>query len=379
MCGIDIDKDKIFISFGALRRGDVDFIGEAVIPFDSGSGDFLNSIEANIDKMQNVIANKFQSSKVVLRRSFLKLPAGLEKMEVAEEVVALKRTKKIAPCDLLFAKKYLEDNALDWDDCCIHHFPLNFGIEGKAFDSLPVGFWTKRVRVKSLLVTVKDKLRSQAYDIFNNYDIPFSGFISNGICDFSAVFGSSPDVNAVVNVGYDNTLLTVVDKGVLSAVESFNFGTKGIIDAISEHFSICFNLAQDIFDLHVSFLILIDGIQSKEVVLKNGDDYVHVSMDKVNFLACEYLREKINLLLSRVKNDSGVVKLAFLGRLNSKDGFADFLRSFVPFDVIVFDHPANSSSSFGCARYGVSRFLEKTQQSRVPLSQKLVNIYKEYF
>jgi len=310
----------------------------------------------------------------------------MERMNTAEEVVALKRTKKINFQDISFIKKYLEDNALDWDDCCIHHFPLDFGVEGRSFEALPVGFWTKRIRVRSLLVTVKDKVRTQVGDILNNYNIAFGGLVSSGVSDFSAVFSDADkkNVKAVVSVGYDGSFLTVVDKGVVSFVDSFCFGAKYVIEHIARNFSIPFDLSREIFDRYLSFEEARGAGESacaadKEISIKDAGIYINISLSSLNAAVREYVRENLLQILGRLEAvDGRAVTVAFLGRLNGKDGFAGLLKDFVKYDTVL-PEVNQHSSSFGCLRYGMMRFLEKRHMARLPLTQRLSKLYKDYF
>jgi hypothetical protein len=380
VCGIDIDRDMTFLSFACMRKGNVSLL--AVDVFNKGLGDDLPKFfQDNIADLRRLIDNVAAKQKFSIGKIFVKLPVGLERMSVAEEVVALKRTKKIVHQDLFFIKKYLENNAIDWDDHCIHHFPLNFGVEGKAFESLPVGFSTKRLRMKSLLVTVKDKLRLQVQDIFDTYDMRFGGFVSTGVSDFSATFFQSVGVKAVINIGYDSTLLTVVRGNVLQAVECFNFGLNNVIEALSGEFSLPNVLAREVFDRYISLRPCAPTVpaDNKEINLMDSGDYINLSVQKVNAVARDCLRGNIDQILARLVYDGNDVQVAFLGRLSDKDGFEDFLHSFIPYQLQPRSTFDAAASAFGCARYGMSKFLENIIQPTPSLRERLATLYREYF
>jgi len=387
VCGIDFDKDRVFLSFAALKKNIPFFSGETIIDKGLGDGDILKFLQDNIELLYKEIDAVEHKCGFRVAKLYLKLPPGMEKMNVAEEVVVLKRTKKITTGDIRFIKKYLEDNTLDWDDHCIHHFPLDFGIEGRAFESFPVGLWTKRIRVKSLLVTVKNRLHIQVNDIFNTYNILFGGFVSSGICDYSSVFSACDrkGVKAVVNIGYEGTFFTVVDNGFIRSVESFPFGLRRIIEIIGKNFSLPDELAKEIVERYISFAPernSADGKFSadKEVSLKDGDLYINLSIASVDNLLRNYVQENIATIVARIDPAySGKVALSFLGRLNKIEGFLDFVKTFVKYEIIISPFAADISSSFGCARYGVLKFLENKVQPGISFVDRISKVCKEYF
>jgi len=387
VCGIDLDKDKVFLSFAGLKKNIPFFINEVEIDRGLGDCDIVDFLHDNAELLCKKIASVENKRALRVTKIFLKLPPGMEKMSVVEEVVVLKHTKKINPRDIKFIKKYLEDNALDWDDHCIHHFPLDFGIEGKAFDSLPVGIWAKRIRIKSLLVTVKDRIRTQVESIFNNYDIVFGGFISSGVCDYSSVFSSQDKkgIKAVVSVGYAGSFLTIVDNGLIKSVESFAFGLRQIMEHIAKNFSLPSDLAMEIFERYVSFLPEYnnaDGAFSagKEVSVKDGDVYINFSILSVNNLVKNFVQDNIATIAARIDITRSVdVSLSLLGRLNKKEGFFDFLKTFVKYAMVPVPFDSDTSSSFGCARYGILKFLENRSQAKVSFVDRVSLVCKEYF
>jgi len=376
VCGIDLDKDYAHLSFSRMKGDDMVFFREAV--FNRGmTGDFLLFFRDNIADLRALIDDNAIKHKFKVENIYIKLHPGVEKMTIAEDVVALSRTKKVSPADIAYAKKYLEDNAIDWDDFCIHHFPLNFGIEGKAYESMPVGFWTKRIRIRSLLVTVKDRLRLDMKDIFDNYDMPFGGFISTGVSDFSTSFTSAKGVMAVVNIGYDTTLLTIARNNILCAVESFDFGVRYLVDAIAREFSISEAIAREIFELYVAFGISTVG--NKSVSVKDGDEYINISISRSSQIVEMMLKDILSRIAVRLSHEGEVAALSFLGRLNAKAGFYDFLKSFISYPVNMPRFTESFSSSLGCARYGSSRFLENISLPRQTLAQRLRTVCKDYF
>ncbi|MCP4653167.1 MAG: hypothetical protein GY858_07280 [Candidatus Omnitrophica bacterium] len=382
ICGIDINTDRIFISFAAEKKSSPVFRGEIEVAIPLKEPNILEFLKEHVQEIVQQIRDNEKTYGLKVEKVYLKLPWGMETVKTYEETISLKARKKIAPKDISFAKKALETAALDWDDFCVHHFPVTYGIEGKVVNHLPIGLWTRKIRLKSNLVVIKDKLRRETKDMFDNLEMGFEGFVAPAVSAFS---GSFIDIDnsgkqAVVSVGYDQSHLVIVTEGVITIVKSFDFGLKGAISILADKFSLPFSLAQKIFDRYV-FLqerpIAAAESFNKEVSVKSGDSYINLSINSLNTTLIQYIENNLQSILGCL--DSSGVTVSFLGRLNAKEGFRNILEKFVSFNIAPLPYAVNLSSSFGCLRYGALSFLEKDRRRKRTLMERLMKVYKEYF
>lgn len=384
VCGIDIDKDKVFISLASEQRREINFLKEIEIAHTDGG--FLEYLKKNSETLDRVIKEEEKRLSLKVEDIFINLPRQWEKKRLVEDVIPLKRRKKINPSDLAAAKRRIADIFLDWDDFCIHNFILNCEIDGNMYGHLPLGVEAKKVRMKALLVWVKDKLRKEVEDVFDNLDRNFSGFICSDASSLAASFpqgyvNSSKNTLCVLNIGYDSSDFIVYKEGALDFGRDFDFGEKKIIQAIEKRFLLSSSLAKEVFCRYISFK---NVPYYKEISIKKENTYINLSTQAVNSFVREYIKGELNFILEKIKQkiNSNSFTLSFIGRLTGKEGFFSFVKEFFssPIEVILPLCRKSLSSSFGCLKYGADRFLEfEYNRESLPFWQRFRNIYKEYF
>jgi cell division ATPase FtsA len=378
-CGIDIDRDKTFISFAALKRSQPVFLKEeeAKVVYDSDK--LIDFLKNNGELINATIRDAEKKLSIYADTVYLNLPLGLEKQILAEAVVPLKYRKKIDWRDISFAKKYLQDAYLEWDDLCVHHLVLNYEVEGVTYKNPPIGLVAKKIKVKSFLLSVKDAFYKDIEDIFNNLERKFIGFIFPALSFLCAAFTdfNEQSLLAVVYVGYDKSYVVAYQRGVVDFVFKSDFGLKKIYDDLSQKLILPVSLAQEIFKRYVSFK---DTSHLKEVSIKSGEAYINLSTQTVNSLARNILINECNLIFTELQNRvSPQTEVSFAGRLNSKEGLGDFLRSYLPYPIKITNNYKCLSSSFGCIRYGTSKYFERNIERNNTIVQSIAQIYKDYF
>jgi hypothetical protein len=178
-----------------------------------------------------------------------------------------------------------------------------------------------------------------------------------------------------VNIGHKNSEVVVYHEGIIYSFKEFDFSLRRILEEIKNKFLFPYSVAQEVFNRYVSFR---EFSHLKEVSVKNGDSYVNISTQALNSFVKTYIKNEINIILAEITDKLGQdFKVSFIGRLNSKDEFHSFLKEFAPY--IKPPLCENSSSSFGCLRYGTSRFLGQRLENNESFFRRLLNIYKDYF
>jgi cell division ATPase FtsA len=233
--------------------------------------------------------------------------------------------------------------------------------------------------VKSFLLSVKDAFYKDIEDIFNNLERKFIGFIFPALSFLCAAFTdfNEQSLLAVVYVGYDKSYVVAYQRGVVDFVFKSDFGLKKIYDDLSQKLILPVSLAQEIFKRYVSFK---DTSHLKEVSIKSGEAYINLSTQTVNSLARNILINECNLIFTELQNRvSPQTEVSFAGRLNSKEGLGDFLRSYLPYPIKITNNYKCLSSSFGCIRYGTSKYFERNIERNNTIVQSIAQIYKDYF
>jgi cell division ATPase FtsA len=375
---IVVEEDKTFISFCIFKKKQFNFLKEIEIPLAYKGDDFLSCLRDHAETLNKKILEIEKISSFRVRKTFLEIPESLTFKNNVEETVPLKRKKRITPADIIFVKKYLENKFLDWDEHCIHNIAINYEIDSRSFDFPPIGIWAKNIKIRAILIGTKDTIYRKVEDVFSNFNRRFSGFIVPYISMFSSVFDKAQNNQAVVSINYNSSYFMINKKVDFIFGQDPDFSIKRIIEELSRRFLVDFSLAEELFYRYVSFKEI---SYFKEITIKKEGGYINISLQALNSFIKEHTKEKINVILKRmleyVKEES--LAISFIGRLNAKEGFYSFLKECVPYPLKLPIQNSSISSSFGCLRYGILRFLERNHVNEESFLARIIGVYKEYF
>jgi len=377
-CAIVTDEDRAFLAFAKISGKRVFFVTETDIPLNYSGNDIRDYLRNNLDVLDKAIVDIEQRHSFRAERIFVQLPADAAQLKTVCDTVALKRRKRITASDIEFAKKYLEDKFLEWDDHRIHHIALTYCAEGKSFSHAPLGVWLRKFEMASLLGWVKDKLYSDVEDIFDTVDRHFGGFIALPIAAYASCFNQREGIQAVADIDYGHTFLVVNDQKGLRLEKQYNFGLKHLIEALSKDFILDVSLADELFRRHVSFKEI---PYFKEITVRKEDTYVNVSTQSLNALVKERIRGQMQAIAEYLSGQFSNERITFscIGRFSVKEGFFSFIKECIPFEYQMPLLNAIRSSSYGCLQYGLRPFLENEHRADATLFKRIVKTYKDYF
>ena len=298
VCAISLDTDKTFISSGILKGRFLNFLGETEIPASYEGGEVGSYLRQNLDVIDQRIKDSESVNSFKAEKIFLELPWHLVSKKEVEEIIPLRRAKRLTCGDISYAKRYLEDKFLGWDDFCIHNLVLNYELDGVNYVSPPLGAWAKRIKLRSYLLWVKDKIHKDTEDIFGNSDRNFSGFVASPISLFSSVFGKKEKLQVVVSLDFERSHFVVIGKNSFTFSKEFKFGLKNIIEAIAQRFMLDFSLAEEVFYRYISFKEI---PYFKEVTLKNEQGYMNLSTQTLNSFVKDCIKGEIEIILKAIK------------------------------------------------------------------------------
>ena len=375
-CGIDLEKDKLFISFASFNKGRLNFLEEVKIDVSSEEYDFLEFFRKNITFINQKIIERKNIYSLDIFDIFINIDLDMVSEKVIEENVPFNKLKKISISDINFAKKYLENSSLEWNDLCIHNFVINYNINNQNYDSPPLGILTKKINLKSLLISVKNNLYDEVNSIFDAFNLKFLNFVYKPVSAFSIILKRDFKDRAVFYIGYDKSYLVIYLDKKITAIKSFNFGLKSIFFEIEKKFLIPIALSKEIFNRYISFR---EDLLFKEITIKNNNSYMNLNINTLNLFIKNHIKDEISKILENFFNlEKKDIEFAFLGRLNLCDGFSEFVKNFVSYPTeVIKDY--GLSCSFGAIKYGIERSLENNFISKPSILKKIVEVYKEYF
>jgi len=376
VAAIEVDKDRTFLSLASLKKGIFSFWKEIEMETDFEE-DFLGFFKKNWERIEEKISEEEKKNYLKIEKIFVALPWYLERKRIVEDIIPLRKKKRIKSYDISISKKQLENIFLDWNDLCVHHIVLGYGIEDKVFRNPPIGIETKNLKLKSLLIWVKEQLYREIENIFINRGREFAGFISSWISNLSLFLEEKKEGKiGILKIDYEKSYFVIFDEGNFS-IYDFEFGLKKVFQKIQDEFLFSFDLAKEVF---LNFFSFKEIFPFKEVSIKNKNTYINLSLKTLNSLVKNYIKEEILKILREVKKEGDFFSLYFVGRLNKKEGFSNFIKNMFPYVGKIHFFKSSVPSSLGCLKYGVFKSLENDcVRKRESFLQKILSIYKEYF
>jgi len=379
-CGIDIDTDRTYISFAKELRRELVFLQETDLEIPFFPKNFFEFLQENSNSINQKICEKEKQLSLNVEKIYINLPWGLEQKGEFSATIPLNKRKKITAADIIFAKKYLQDTFLDWDDFCIHNFVLSYQVQDQIYSEPPIGIIAKKIKLNSCLIWVKDKFRKDTEAIFSNLERDFSGFISPFASIAGGIFTHPKDMKdscAIIDVAYDKTSILVFKNKRISYIKESEFGLKKVFDELEKKIILPSALAQEVFNRYISFKEL---SHLKEVSIKTGSNYINLSTQAANTFVKDYIKSELLRIIEEAKGALTRESSVYIcGRLNVKEGFCDFVKSFMPYEVKLSNAKDVASKSFGSLNYGTSRFLEEGLLRKDSFLNRVIGVYKEYF
>ncbi len=375
-CGIELDKDKTFLCFALKEKGKLKFLEEVSLNIPFEGDNLIDFFKENTQRLIQKIEERESAYSLEVERIYLSLPWNLGKRRFVEEMVFLGEPRRLSGKDILFAKRYVEEKNLDWDERCIHQLVLSFQAEGNDYPLAPLGISTQKIILRSFLVYTKNGLYTSLKENFSSFGRYFAGFIYPILGSLSLFLDEETKDLLVIKIGYQNSQLVVFVEKRLKVLEEYDFGLSGIFEALERKFLISSDLLKEVFSRYFSFKELFD---SKEIKIKHHGQQLVLDVVAFNNCVKEYLKNKILGVLEGLKSRLNLtaLRVAFIGRLNIYEGFKEFLETFISHPLKV--DGRRESSSFACLSYAVDPFLERGYLKKEGFLERIFNLYKEYF
>jgi cell division ATPase FtsA len=378
-CGIAFEKNKVFLSCASLKKGNLQFLEEKELALPDEKN-FIEKLRVNSEKIEQSIVELEKRHSLSFNDIFMELPAGLAKEIEAREKIVFPKKKRLTPAVINTAKKYLEDKFLEWDQHCLHNIVLDYKAEGIKYSQAPLGVFTKKIELNSLLIYIKDSFYKEILDIFFNMEKNFVGFIAHKISMFSQGFSAIRENQIVISVNDLNSYAGIKDKEGKIYQKEFHFGIKTIIGQLAKQYTISTAASAQLLDRYGSFKNI---PYVKEITIKKEDSYLNLSTQALaNFLKTIFsgnLKRIIDEALQMIPEpERGRAVFSFLGPLTIKDGFYSYIKKMLPYKVEIPFYKCRSSA-FGCIKYGFFRPLEDEYQKKGSLLERVRKVYQEYF
>lgn len=345
---------------------------------------FMDALKEKVDSLEAALERSEESGSFTVEEIYCRLPLELSRFKIVEDVILISPNikKKITVKHINAAKRYIENVALDWDEVCIHNIVLDYNVDGRSYPVLPSNIEGSKLKLKVFLVYMDRKVLTGIEDVFDNVGRKLGGAVFAPIADISAgharVPGGGGDVSrGAVNFGGESTLCSALT-GNLISFDIFKFGENNLKQRVQDAFLFPPRICSEIVSRYVSFH---DSLPDKEIVIKDGQDYVNISVDSLSAFIKDNISRELDGIGSFFKQRGVSFDISFLGDISRKKGFCEFMRALPAFSGFnLFHCSVPEGSLLGCVKYGMNKFLEKTPAGRREnWWRNFISVIKDYF
>jgi len=241
IASLDVGSDLIKLVVGESLKKRINILAAACVPSDGvkkgfiiDPNAFLMKLEEAFSKCEEMIGQKI--SKVIITTP----SEGSEFLLTEGKSTITNNEHIIKNVDIIRAMQASTYNKVDKEKEIVLIKPTSFTIDENTHVKNPVGMEGVELKVKSLVVTIPRKNAYAIVKCLEKIGVSVVDFSLTGIGDyyeFQTPF-MKENVGAIINIGYQTTTLSIMNKGLLTNNEVLNVGANAIENDLSYVFGI---------------------------------------------------------------------------------------------------------------------------------------------
>lgn len=391
--GIQINATHCSLSFVEASKAKVFRLIEQTIILapDGGLSDIFNyhladKIGDKIKEFEDKYRFKVQQINFAVPMDKIKKIEGSSQMVLHPRGARQVRTSHV--------KKSIEQARLlhvDWHYNPIHSLPLEFELDGKKFNSAPLGVYGRKLEAKTMFYVLDNNYKENLDRFFDYIGRKYNRLIAASLCDASSL--NSDELKrgnfALLNIGATKAEISFFNHFALQEINCFEYEEGSVDDAIADALNIPAKLAEEVKIAYGSLDKTLCS-DDRTVTLKIQDMQKTVRCSDIYSILDAFYSDLINKV-NRYLEANKIVKYADfcipLGQWLKLNGAENWLKANLRCPVACVNILNQDSSidtrfsgSLGAARFEQSRFEYSSIFSfSGKLFMRLKNIWEEYF
>jgi cell division protein FtsA len=202
-----------------------------------------------IASVRNALDLAEKSSEIKIKRAFVALSgATLQGITTSGETIVSKADGEVTTLDINKALQDCEDNLNLTNKKIIHSYPVSFRLDGKEVLGRPEGMRGTKLEAKALFVTYSAQHLEDLLSVIAEAGVETIDVIASPIAINNVVLSEKQQIVgvALVNIGDQNTSLSVFENGSLVSLYTFGIGGMDITNDIALGFKIPLQKAEDL-------------------------------------------------------------------------------------------------------------------------------------
>jgi cell division protein FtsA len=202
-----------------------------------------------VASVRNALGLAEKSSEIKIKRAFVALSgATLQGITTSGETIVSKADGEVTTLDINKALQDCEDNLNLNNKKIIHSYPVSFRLDGKEVLGRPEGMRGTKLEAKALFVTYSAQHLEDLLSVVAEAGVETIDVIASPIAISNVVLSEKQQIVgvALVNIGDQNTSLSVFENGSLVSICTFGIGGMDITNDIALGFKIPLEKAEEL-------------------------------------------------------------------------------------------------------------------------------------
>ncbi len=308
IASIDIDSDSIKFIVGEFCNKRLNILSASKISTrnasssDNSREDIINSIQEAVKEASNKIGTDIKKVLLGLDTRNLKLVKSTAEMKIEREDHLINHGDINKILDLSSKSKIPSNYAL------VGIIPVEFALDGEKYVKNPLDKESTTLGIKSILaLSPKDYIQGML-ELLEQSGLRVVDIVLSPLGDYYMFKDgqTNKSVGAVINLGYDVSMVSVFNRGILTNTKCINAGSRSVIKDIAYIYKIDLDSAKGIYnDLALASSRLANASDYRVVTNTEGKS-IQINQYEVSEIAStriedilEQLKKQINILTKK--------------------------------------------------------------------------------
>ena len=238
---VDLGSDSIKIMVGEIFNKKLNVLATSCFKSRGIKKGLIVNASEVLSSLKSAITEIEKKIGITIDKVIASVPSYYSNFEIVNaEIDVSEEDFRITGNDVVEVLKESIKSKIKKDRELVTIIPIYFIVDGKKNIKDPKGLIAKKLGVKAMMVTTPSKNVQSIISIFNSMGIEVVDVNLGSIADYNEFKNNSTEegLSVIINIGYDTTIVSLFNKGIIISSEVLQIGGKNIDNDISYVFKV---------------------------------------------------------------------------------------------------------------------------------------------
>lgn len=238
---VDLGSDSIKIMVGEIFNKKLNVLATSCFKSRGIKKGLIVNASEVLSSLKSAITEIEKKIGITIDKVIASVPSYYSSFEIVNaEIDVSEEDFRISGRDIVEVLKESIKSKIKKDRELVTIIPIYFIVDGKKNIKDPKGLIAKKLGVKAMMVTTPSKNVQSIISIFNSMGIEVVDVNLGSIADYNEFKNNATEegLSVIINIGYDTTIVSLFNKGIIISSEVLQIGGKNIDNDISYVFKV---------------------------------------------------------------------------------------------------------------------------------------------